>query len=89
MHVHVCYKLSMRTTIELPDSLRARLVELAARRGEKGFSRLVQEAVSRYLAELEDREEIVNRAMETLGTVSAEEADQMHDAVRTLRGRWR
>lgn len=41
----------MRTTIELPDEQRAKLLELAARRGEKGFSKLVQEAVAEYLAD--------------------------------------
>lgn len=42
---------AMRTTIELPDEQRAKLLELAARRGEKGFSKLVQEAVAEYLAD--------------------------------------
>jgi predicted transcriptional regulator len=39
----------MRTTIEFPDEQRAKLLELAAGRGEKEFSRLIQEALSRYL----------------------------------------
>ena len=39
----------VRTTVEIPDVQRARLLELAVRRGEKGFSRLIQEAVDRLL----------------------------------------
>ena len=40
----------MRTTIELKPEHRARLLELAARRGEKGFSSVIAEAVDAYLA---------------------------------------
>lgn len=40
----------MRTTIELSDEHRSRLVELAARRGEKGFSPIVEEALDLYFA---------------------------------------
>ena len=35
----------MKTTVEITDEHRARLVELAARRREKGFSRIVSEAM--------------------------------------------
>jgi len=37
------------TTVEIRDRQRAKLFELAARRGEKGFSKLVQEAIDLYL----------------------------------------
>ena len=39
----------MRTTVEITSAQRARLLALAARRGDKGFSRLVQEALDAYL----------------------------------------
>jgi tRNA(fMet)-specific endonuclease VapC len=39
----------MRTTIELKDESRAKLLAIAARRGEKGFSRLIDEAVEQYV----------------------------------------
>ena len=52
MHVHACEYGCMRTTVEITDAQRAGLLELAARRGEKGFSRLVQEAVEAILARL-------------------------------------
>jgi hypothetical protein len=38
-------------TIELSDAQRARLLELAAERGAKGFSELVREAIDHCLAE--------------------------------------
>ena len=51
MHVHAWHNRLVRTTIDLPDELRGKLLELAARRGEKGFSSLVAEAVARYLGD--------------------------------------
>jgi predicted transcriptional regulator len=51
MHVHASKIRVMRTTIELRDDQRARLLEIAAREGRKGFSHLIQEAVDRFLEE--------------------------------------
>lgn len=89
MHVHACYNVVMRTTVELPNSLRAKLLELAARRGEKGFSNLVREAVERYLASHAGREEEVRRADSLLGSLTDAEADGLEESVRRLRERWR
>jgi len=60
----------MRTTIEIPDRQRARLLELAAQRGEKGFSRLVQEAVERMLAESDSREVRTKAALAVEGSIA-------------------
>jgi predicted DNA-binding protein len=79
----------MRTTIEIPDEQRARLLDLAARRGEKGFSRLVQEAVDAYLQDIERREEVVRRALAVLGTLSQKSERRMKSSLETLRSRWR
>ncbi len=79
----------MRTTIEIPDELRARLLELAARRGEKGFSRLVQEAVAAYLDEEERRERLAREAESALGSLSGPEADALEESVRVARASWR
>ena len=79
----------MRTTIELPDELRARLLEIAARRGEKGFSGLVQEAVARYLADDRERQAAVETAVATLGSLDERAADELEASVREVRSRWR
>jgi len=47
----------MRTTIEISPEHRTRLMELAARRGEKGFSKLVQQALDAYLKSQTGEEE--------------------------------
>lgn len=79
----------MRTTIELPDELRARLLALAARRGENGFSHLVQEALTRYLDELERRDELARKAKSAIGSLSDRDAEALESSVRSLRGSWR
>lgn len=42
----------MKTTITLAEGQREKLQELAAARGQRGCSKIVQEAVTRYLDEL-------------------------------------
>jgi metal-responsive CopG/Arc/MetJ family transcriptional regulator len=79
----------MRTTVELPDHLRARLLELAARRGLKGFSQLVQEAVEQYLAQAGATDDRIDRAIDVLGTLDGEQAEELQRSVEELRRRWR
>jgi hypothetical protein len=76
----------MRTTIELRDDQRARLLEIAARRGEKGFSGLVEEAVDLLFREEDRRDEKLEAALAVLGTLSDEAADRMRIRTRELRG---
>jgi metal-responsive CopG/Arc/MetJ family transcriptional regulator len=79
----------VRTTIDLPDDLRARLLDLAARRGEKSVSGLVREAVASYLDDLDSRAAMRARAAGVLGTLSADEAAAMREAATGVRERWR
>jgi predicted transcriptional regulator len=79
----------MRTTIELRDDQRARLLEVAAREGRKGFSHLIQEAVDRFLEEEERRGEEVAAALEMVGSLAPEDARALRERTRELRERWR
>jgi predicted transcriptional regulator len=79
----------MRTTIEIADETRARLLELAARRGEKGFSTIVQEALDDYFRSEETRRARTKRALAALGSLDPQEADRLEDEVRELRSSWR
>jgi predicted transcriptional regulator len=38
----------VRTTVEIPDGLREKLVAEAARRGEKGYSAVIERALRNY-----------------------------------------
>ena len=76
----------MRTTIEMSDEVRARLLEIAARRGMKGFSNLVQDALETYLADLDSQNERVRRAVLLKGAFREKDALNMRDVIHELRG---
>jgi metal-responsive CopG/Arc/MetJ family transcriptional regulator len=79
----------MRTTIEITDHQRARLLDLAARRGAKGFSQLVQEALDDYLRKVDARSEETRVALAMRGYLAGEEADALAEATRRIREDWR
>ncbi len=79
----------MRTTIEITDEQRARLMEIAGRRGEKGFSRIVQEAVDLYLERMDRSDEAVRDAIAAIGSLSDRSAERMTTSIREARRRWR
>jgi predicted CopG family antitoxin len=79
----------MRTTIEITDEQRAKLLEAAGRRGEKGFSSIVKEALDQYFAGEAARRELIDRATEVIGSLTDEEADRLGSDTRRLRQTWR
>ena len=79
----------MRTTIDLPDEQRAKLLELAAKRGEKGFSTLVQEAVAVYLEQHAMGGDRVKRALLLRGAMRGDEGDKLLEATQEARKTWR
>ena len=79
----------MRTTIELDDEQRAKLLEVAARRGQKGFSAVVREALAQYFEAEEGRKEAVRLALRAIGSMPDEEAERLGREVRELRRSWR
>jgi metal-responsive CopG/Arc/MetJ family transcriptional regulator len=79
----------MRTTIEITPEHRAKLLELAARRGAKGFSQLVAEALDAYLRAEADREAQRKQAGRLKGALPAREAQALRVAAAALRKSWR
>jgi hypothetical protein len=79
----------MRTTIELSPEHRARLLELAARKGEKGFSRLIADALDLYLQAQSTHDEQRKRALLLKGALPAREAIELRAAAAELRQSWR
>ena len=79
----------MRTTIEIDNRLRAKLLALAARRGIRGYSSIVREAIEEYIARHEmtsaDLEEVLNLK----GSLGKEEAEEAQEAAQEFWGRWR
>ncbi len=79
----------MRTTIELRHDQRARLLEIAAQEGRKGFSHLIQEAVDRFLDEESERAEEVAASLALTGSFTPEAAEALRKSTQALRERWR
>ena len=79
----------MRTTIELKDEHRARLLEIAARRGEKGFSAIVTQALEAYF-ELEGKRRTQQRdALRLRGALENREAEELLERTEAIRSHWR
>jgi predicted transcriptional regulator len=79
----------MRTTIEMKPEHRARLLELAAKRSEKGFSTLVAEALELYLESQNGRTNAIRSALALKGSFQEAEAAGLLTRTRKIRARWR
>jgi hypothetical protein len=78
----------MRTTIELSETHRAALLRLSGARGQKGFSRVVADAIDAYLGNLGLDDERV-AAQRLRGVLSTAAADQLEARARAVRESWR
>ena len=79
----------MRTTIELTEDQRAELLRLAAQRGVKGFSQLVQEAVDSYLKSQASRAGLIEAAIALKGVLKDKAADEFEARTQAIREVWR
>ena len=89
MHMHMHDNGFMRTTIELTDEQRTELIRLAAERGQKGFSLIIQEAVDEYLRRQGGREQEIAVALALKGSLAGKEADEFLGRVNKIRENWR
>jgi hypothetical protein len=76
----------MRTTIEISEDQRVALAALAARRGLRGFSRIVQEAIDRYLAQ--ERASDVEAILRLRGVLSDSDADELERRIGEAWASW-
>ena len=79
----------MRTTIEIKPEHRSALIALAARRGQKGFSSVLEEAIEVYLGGERERTERREELLSLAGSLSESEAEEVRHATRELRESWR
>lgn len=77
----------MRTTVEISDDQHRALTALAQRRGLRGFSQLVQEAVDAYLGDL-GRDE-VSLLLDLEGTLDQHDEREMRSRIDAARAAWR
>ena len=83
------YNLFMRTTVEIRDEHRAALLEIAARRGAKGFSSLVGEALEAYLRAQKQNTATRKKALSLRGALPGREAARLRRHAATVRASWR
>ena len=79
----------MRTTIELSEDQRSELLRLAAQKGMKGFSQLIQEAVEAYLNSQNSRSSLIEAALGLKGALRDKAADEFEERAKAAREIWR
>jgi metal-responsive CopG/Arc/MetJ family transcriptional regulator len=79
----------MRTTVELSADLIAALHALAVKKGYRGYSRIMEDAVKHYLRDLEKKERPLSVLMRMRGSWNAEEAAEIKKKLEEIRKNWR
>lgn len=77
----------MRTTVEITDEQHRALSAIAQRRGVRGFSALVQEALDGYLAHLTADEVDILLGLE--GVLTESDAQELRSRITDVRSTWR
>lgn len=77
----------MRTTVEITSGQHEALSALAKRRGLRGFSQLVQEALDAYLQGLGDSETKLLLSLE--GSLNEEQESELRSRIEDARSVWR
>ena len=78
----------MRTTIEIPDHLRAALLSVAARKGYRGYSKVIVGALEYYLSEKEAKKSGLDRVLALKGSWSSSEAAKVRKRIDEARTNW-
>jgi 3-dehydroquinate synthetase len=81
--------LSMRTTVEITEEQRAELLKMAAVRGYKGFSQVVQEALNEYISRQSERQNLIKEALKLKGVLSEKDSNDLDKSRKLVRGTWR
>ena len=76
----------MRTTVEITDEQHLALTALAAKRGVRGFSGLVREAIDHYLAD--QRGEDLEALLALRGVLSPEEGEAFEQRIAEAWATW-
>ncbi len=83
------YNGSVRTTIEMKPEHRSALIGLASRRGQKGFSGVLDEAIESFLRGEVEREKRRKTLLSLGGSLSKKEGEDLRRTVKELRESWR
>jgi hypothetical protein len=79
----------MRTTIEISDRHRSVLVVLAAQRGLRGYSEIIEEALDKYIAEQVRDPDTKERVLAMRGSWQQDEIERTRSRLVELREQWK
>jgi metal-responsive CopG/Arc/MetJ family transcriptional regulator len=79
----------MRTTIELPDNLISVLHALAVKKGYRGYSKVIKDALDFYLRDNERRESSRKKVLKMRGSWSEAEAEEIRIRLEEIRKNWK
>jgi len=80
--------MNVRTTIEISNEMRAKLLALAARRKLRGYSGIVNEALSLYLEQEMQKEGDLLDILDLAGSLNDAEAEEAAQNIKEFRKRW-
>jgi hypothetical protein len=78
----------MRTTIEIPDRYRGILHSLAVKRGLRGYSVIIEEALDTYIDSLSKNDNLKNDILQMVGSWQEDEISQVKTKIKEMRGNW-
>jgi hypothetical protein len=76
----------MRTTIEIRDEQRIALAAIAAKRGLRGYSEIVQEAIDAYLSSTQGDD--LDALLSLRGSLAPEQADALERRIAEAWASW-
>ena len=79
----------MRTSIEISDKHRSILLSLAAQKGLRGYSGIIQEALDYYIAHQTRTVDVKEKIMRMKGSWKEEETEQIKSRLADLRENWK
>ena len=78
----------MRTTIEISDEHRSALLSIAAKKGLRGYSKIIEEAIDNYINNQSKSTDIKNSVIAMKGTWE-KDTDQIKNNIKELRKNWK
>ncbi len=79
----------MRTTIELSDDLISMLHAIAVKKGYRGYSRVIEEALNFYLKENEKKWAGREKILKMRGSWTIKEAEEVRKRLEEVRKDWK
>ncbi len=78
----------MRTTIEISDKHRSALLSIAAQKGLRGYSKIIEDAIEQYITDQAKLTEIKDNVLAMKGNWG-KEAEEIKTGIKELRKNWK